>query len=110
MFKDLQLITLTVELLVAVAIAVLFIKSKAPKQTIEQQAVLIDTLKDRVETLEDETKLCNENHIENIARIRELEGRVDELRNIPLKEISKSQKEILTTQKQILELIKEIKA
>ena len=110
MFKDLQLITLTVELLVAVAIAVLFVKSKAPKQTIEQQAVLIDTLKDRVETLEDETKLCNENHIENIARIRELEGRVDELRNIPLKEISKAQKEILTTQKQILELIKEIRA
>ena len=110
MFKDLQLITLTVELLVAVAIAVLFVKSKAPKQTIEQQAVLIDTLKDRVETLEDETKLCNENHIENIARIKELEGRVDELRNIPLKQIAKDQKALLETQKEILELIKEIRA
>jgi uncharacterized membrane protein YgaE (UPF0421/DUF939 family) len=110
MLKDLQFLTITVELLVAAVIAFLFIRSKAPKQTIEQQNQLINILKDRVEALEDETKACTENHIENITRIKELEGRVDELRNIPLKEISKAQKDILTTQKEILQIIKEIKA
>jgi len=110
MFKDLQLITLSVEFLVAVAIAVLYIKARTPKQTIENQTILIGTLKDRVSVLEDETKACNENHIENIARIKELEGRVDELRNIPLKQIAKDQKALLETQKEILELIKEIRA
>ena len=110
MFKDLQLITLSVEFLVAIAIAVLYIKARTPKQTIEQQTVLIGTLKDRVSVLEDETKLCNENHIKNITRIKELEGRVDELRNIPLKQIAKDQKALLETQKEILELIKEIRA
>ena len=110
MFKDLQLVSLTVEMLVAIAIAVLYVKSKAPKQTIEQQTVLISTLKERVEALEDEAKMCNENHLQSVARIKELEGRVDELRNIPLKEISKNQKDMLALQKEILDILKEIKS
>lgn len=68
-----------------------------------------DALRTRIESLEDETKLCNANHIENIAKIKELQGQVDAFKDIPLKEIAHTQREILQTQKEILQFVKQIK-
>lgn len=70
---------------------------------------VIDAQRVRIESLEDETKACNANHIENIAKIKELEGQVAAFKDVPLKEIAKTQKDILHTQKEILAFVKQIK-
>lgn len=70
---------------------------------------VIDAQRVRIESLEDETKACNANHIENIAKIKELEGQVNAFKNVPLQEIAETQKDILHTQKEILAFIKGMK-
>lgn len=70
---------------------------------------VIDAQRVRIESLEDETKACNANHIENIAKIKELQGQVDAFKDIPLRDIAETQKDILQTQKEILAFVKQIK-
>lgn len=70
----------------------------------------VQAYKLRVEQLEDETKSCQDSHTENLERIKELEGTVKAFRDVPLRDMSQTQKEILKTQKQILAFIKELKA
>lgn len=70
---------------------------------------IIKAYKERIDQLEDETKSCQDSHIENLARIKQLEGIVEAFRDVPLRDIAKTQKEILKTQKDILSFIKEIK-
>lgn len=70
---------------------------------------VIDAQRVRIESLEDETKACNANHIGNIAKIKELQGQVDAFKDIPLREIAETQKDILHTQKEILAFVKQIK-
>ena len=70
---------------------------------------IIKAYQARVVQLEDETKACSESHIDNLNRIKELEGKVIAFKEIPLKEIAETQKNILHTQKDILKFIKEIK-
>lgn len=71
---------------------------------------IIKAYKERIEQLEDE-------HVLNLAKIKQLEGAVETFRDLPLKNIAetqrqmrKTQKEILNTQKEILVFIKELKA
>lgn len=71
---------------------------------------IVQAYKLRVEQLEDETNSCHEQHTENLERIKQLEGVIKAFRDVPLKDIATTQKEILKTQKQILVFIKELKA
>lgn len=70
---------------------------------------VIDAQRIRIESLEDETKACNDNHLQNIEKIKQLEGQVAAFKDIPLKEIAETQKDILHTQKEILAFVKQIK-
>lgn len=63
---------------------------------------VVQAYKVRVEQLQ-------ESHTENLERIKELEGVVKAFRDVPLRDMSKTQKEILETQKEILSFIKEMK-
>lgn len=71
---------------------------------------IVKAYKLRVEQLEGETNSCHEQHTENLERIKQLEGIVRAFRDVPLKNIATTQKEILKTQKEILVFIKELKA
>jgi len=64
-----------------------------------------EALKDRVSIVEEETKLCNAQHHENIKLIKKLEGKIEtysELVLIP----EKFMQEIQDNQKEIIKLLK----
>lgn len=71
------------EAIAAIVLAVLFVRSRIPAQTIDQQAKLIDTLRLRVESLE-------QAHGVNQKAIGTLEGQIKVYKELPLQEIAKS--------------------
>lgn len=71
------------EVMAAIFLAMLYVKSRIPKQTIEQQSQLISALKDRVDTLEAA-------HTSNQKAIGTLEGQIKVYKELPLQEIAKS--------------------
>lgn len=71
---------------------------------------VIKAYRERVNQLEDETKACQEHHLDNQERIKELEATITTIKDIPLQSIAKNQKEMLKTQKDILVLLKGLKA
>lgn len=80
---QLTIVIIIAEALAAVVLAALYIRSRIPAQTIDQQAKLIQALKDRVDTLE-------QNHSINQKAIGTLEGQIKVYKELPLQEISKS--------------------
>jgi len=74
-------------------------------QTIRTYKENNEALKDRVSIVEEETKLCNAQHHENIKLIKKLEGKIEtysELVLIP----EKFMQEIQDNQKEIIKLLK----
>lgn len=65
------------------ALAYLIVKSRIPKETIDQQSKLIETLQGRVKALEDA-------HHSNQKAIGTLEGQIKVYKELPLQEIAKS--------------------
>lgn len=100
--KDLQLAVLLGELFTAVVIAFFYIKSRLPKQTIEQQSQLIKALEGRIDSLEEETRLCNENHLESIDKIKVLQQRIDNTVDIPLSKIAEHMEKTNTILEQLV--------
>lgn len=80
---EIQIVVIAAEVIAGVLLALLYVKSRIPKQTIEQQTQLIVALKDRVETLE-------KAHTTNQKAIGTLEGQIKVYKELPLQEISKS--------------------
>lgn len=80
---ELSIIIIAAETIAGVILATLYIRSRIPAQTIDQQAKLIQALKDRVDTLE-------QNHSINQKAIGTLEGQIKVYKELPLQEISKS--------------------
>ncbi len=69
-------------------------------------------LKEQNEELKADNKQWQEKHSDNVAAIAKLQGQIDTLKNVPLKqinnsinEIAKTNKAIVETQKQIVELL-----
>lgn len=80
---SLAMVLLIAEIIAAVILAVLFIKSRLPEKTIDQQKRLIDALSGRVDEL-------TRSHNENREAIAELNGQIRVYKELPLQEIAKS--------------------
>lgn len=85
-------LVVTVEIIVGILLAVLYIKSRLPKETIEQQTKLIDALEKRLATMEAEHKDLLTKHVENEKKIATLEGQIQVYKELPLQDIAKSLK------------------
>ena len=89
---ELQAIIISVEIIVGALLAFLYIKSRLPKETIEQQTKLIAALEGRIKTMEDENKEQLKKHIENEKAIAALQGQIAVYKELPLQDIAKSLK------------------
>lgn len=90
--KDFQVIVVTAEIIAALAIGIVYIKSRLPKETIRQQGELIAALQGRMnEVIQDNTRLQN-SHIENQKAIAELQGQIKVYKELPLQDIARSLK------------------
>lgn len=83
-------LVVTVEIIVGVLLGVLYIKSRLPKETIDQQTKLIDALEKRLATMEAEHKDLLTKHVENEKKIATLEGQIQVYKELPLQDIAKS--------------------
>lgn len=90
------------EVFTALVIAYFFIKSRLPKQTIEQQKQLIEALEGRVKDLEKETSDCMRHHYENEDKIKKLQQRIDNTIDIPLSAIAEHMEKTNTILEQLL--------
>ena len=87
-----QAIIFTAEVIVAIAIAVIYIRSRIPQETIRQQGELISTLKDRLDAIDAENKLLHVQHTDNEKAIAKLEGQIKVYKELPLQDIARSLK------------------
>ena len=96
--------------------AVLVIFSRVPKQTIQDQRELINTLQEqrkadkeqsdaRIKALEDQHEKDLQNHLENSKAIAELQGQVKIYKELALNDLAASMSSIADTNKQILTLL-----
>lgn len=85
-------LVVTVEIIVGVLLGILYIKSRLPKETIEQQTKLIAALEGRIKTMEDDNKVLLGKHVENEKAIAMLEGQIKVYKELPLQDIAKSLK------------------
>lgn len=100
-------------LIAVVASAIVVTRSATTRQTIDSQKELIDTLIKGKDEQKDQIADLLGKHIESTKAIAGLQGQVDVLKNIPLKEISGDLKSISSgmnslsnNQKEIVELLK----
>lgn len=87
--------------------AVIVAKSTTKNTTISSQKELIDTLMIGKEEQKEQIADLINKHAESTAAIANLQGQVDVLKNIPLKEISSDLRHITNTQRDIVKLLKE---
>lgn len=80
------------ETIAILAIAIIYIRSRIPKQTIEEQGKLITALQLRIENLDTENKLMYQKHIDNEKAIADLQGQIKVYKELPLKDIAMSLK------------------
>ena len=97
---NIALVLLIAEAIAAAVLAVLYIRSRLPEKTIDQQAKLITALTDRVDELV-------RSHNENREAIAELNGQIRVYKELPLQEIAKSLQILETLPKGIQEMQKE---
>lgn len=81
-------------------------KSATKDTTINSQKELIDTLMAAKEEQKEQINDLIQKHTESTAAIANLQGQVDVLKNIPLKEISTDMREIAHTQREIVKMLK----
>lgn len=86
---EIQLIIVSAEIITGIILAILFIKSRIPKETIEQQGKLIEALTAR------QTELINA-HVTNEKAISELQGQIKVYKELPLQQIANSLKMLET--------------
>ena len=85
--------------------SILALKSKLPKQTIDNQKDLIETYEKRLKALEDQAELDKKQHIENVKAIAELQGQIKVYKELPLQQIADSMKQLTDTNSKILRLL-----
>ena len=89
---EIQALIFGVEIIVGAMLAFLYIKSRLPKETIEQQSKVIAALEKRIDTMEFESKEQLKKHIENEKAIADLQGQIKVYKELPLQDIAKSLK------------------
>lgn len=80
------------EAIAVIAIAIVYVRSRIPKQTIEEQGKLIAALQLRIETMAEENKSLYQKHIDNEKAISDLQGQIKVYKELPLKDIALSLK------------------
>ena len=90
--KDLQIFVTTGEIIGIIVIAILYIKSRLPKQTIDQQGKLIEVLQKRLDEIISENKSLADKHLENEKAIADLQGQIKVYKELPLQDIARSMK------------------
>lgn len=78
--------------------AVVIVRATASKTTIDSQKELIATLLAGKEEQKDQIADLHAKHVESIKAIGNLQGQIDVLKNIPLKEISEDLKKLSQNQ------------
>lgn len=86
-------------------LVVLAVRKNVSKETLSAQNELISTLKTRVDVVEAENKELKASHIESVRRIGELEGQINNLKTLPLKQIADSLKATSKTQEHIISML-----
>ncbi len=92
MFDDLTSLIGVGEVIGVVVMAILYVKSRLPKETIEQQTKLIDALNKLLDNLEGENKELHKQHVDNQKAIADLQGQIKVYKELPLQDIAKSLK------------------
>ena len=98
--KELEGIVLGIEVVVAAGLAYMYVRSRVPQQTIDEQTKLINVLNGRLDTLAGENKDLQDRLLENQRAVSRLEGQIEVYKELPLQEIAKSLKalEVLPTE------------
>ena len=78
------------EAIAVIAIAIVYVRSRIPKQTIEEQGKLITALQLRIEDMSTENKRLYQKHIDNEKAISDLQGQIKVYKELPLKDIAAS--------------------
>lgn len=91
--------------LAAFAAMYAYYRGAASKATIQAQEELIKTLMLAKEEQAEQIKSLHDKHEQSLGLIGSLQGQVDVLSKIPLKEISRDLAEVSTAQKAILEML-----
>lgn len=81
-------------LVAIVAAAIVVVRSTTSKETVSNQKALIETLKAAKDEQKEQIADLQAKHVESTKAIAGLQGQVDVLKNIPLKEISGDLKSI----------------
>lgn len=68
--------------------------SRMPKQTIENQKDLIETLEKRLQALEIQKDTDREQHLDNVKAIADLQGQIKVYKELPLQEMAKAMQDI----------------
>lgn len=92
MFDDLTSLIGVGEVIGVVVMAILYVKSRLPKETIEQQTKLIAALESRINAMEADNKEQLRKHVENEKAIADLQGQIKVYKELPLQDIAKSLK------------------
>ena len=81
--------------------SILTLFSRIPKQTIQNQKVLIDTYEKRLKALEDQKEEDHKTQLENVKAIADLQGQIKVYKELPLQEMAKAMEEISRVNKAI---------
>lgn len=92
MDSHINTVILVSEVVLAVGLAVIYLKARIPKETIKQQGELITALQERQILLEKENGKLRDHHIENQKAIADLQGQIKVYKELPLQGIAKSLK------------------
>lgn len=101
--NEINFTVLIAEIIIAIILSILYIRSRLPEQTIKSYKQLSEANEIRIKQLEDD-------HKKNQAEINELRGQVTVLKDVPLRDISHSHTLMVKTQKEILELIRDMRS
>lgn len=103
MFNDVNDLVGIAEVAGVIVMSILYIKSRLPKETIENQGKLIAALqnrleesirenKDNLEKYREAEKIMAEKHLQNEKAIADLQGQIKVYKELPLQDIAKSLK------------------
>lgn len=90
--NEVQIVVLASEIIGAIVLSVIYIKSRLPKETIDQQGKLITALEKRLDELSRENRDLHEKHLHNERAIADLQGQIKVYKELPLQDIARSLK------------------
>ena len=75
---------------------ILYARSKVPNQTITNYKLLSESQDKRIKGLEDQSKIDQKNHMDNIKAIADLQGQIKVYKELPLQEMAAAMQKMST--------------